>query len=69
MPPAKRVVMTLLPEKGALNLWKACTIALVHMSTINPTPEIRKSHRQINFFKTGSICIIQHDGISRQADG
>lgn len=39
------------------------------MSTINPTPEIRKSHRQINFFKTGSICIIQHDGISRQADG
>ncbi|MFQ7767707.1 MAG: hypothetical protein ACLRIL_05125 [Fusicatenibacter saccharivorans] len=30
---------------------KAFTIALVHMSTINPTPEIRKSHRQINFLK------------------
>ena len=28
--------------------------------SIDPTTEIRKSHRQIHLFKPGSICIIQH---------
>ena len=28
--------------------------------SIDPTTEIRKSHRQIHLFKSGSICIIQH---------
>ena len=51
-------ICTIFPEKGALNFWKACTIALEYSQAIDPSAQIRKSSRQIYFFEPGAI--IEH---------
>lgn len=50
-------ICTIFPEKGALNLWKACTIALEYLISAVAVRE------GISLFAESNFRLFQHEGV------